>query len=274
MSLYLSTVPPLLPYAACCANAIAMLQKLLALAALPLLLAGCATPQSLSLESAQADPWEARNRRVYAFNKKLDRYVMMPVTNSYRAIVPVAGRRGISNAYNNYGEPFNFMNFLLQGRPDLALQSVDRFLLNSTLGVAGLGEAATDLGRPVNDTDWGQTFSQWGIEAGPFVVLPFFGPSTLRDGIATPIDLIVDQADFVRNATLSLRVIDVRSSLVDSGAEGLLASSLDEYATVRSAWLQRRRARLYYGNPPLSAEELEDYEAESQESPTPVSPAP
>ena len=285
MSLYLSTVPPLLPYAACCANAIAMLQKLLALAALPLLLAGCATPQSLSLESAQADPWEARNRRVYAFNKKLDRYVMMPVTNSYRAIVPVAGRRGISNAYNNYGEPFNFMNFILQGRPDLALQSVDRFLLNSTLGVAGLGEAATDLGRPVNDTDWGQTFSQWGIEAGPYVVLPFFGPSTLRDGIATPIDLIVDPADFVRNATLSpsiwwragqisLRVIDLRSSLVDSGAEGLLASSLDEYATVRSAWLQRRRARLYYGNPPLSAEELEDYEAETQESPKPVSPAP
>ena len=248
-----------------------MSSRFLALAALPLLLAGCATPRSLSLESAEADPWEARNRRVYAFNKKLDRYVMMPITNGYRTVVPVAGRRGIGNAYNNYGEPFNFMNFILQGRPDLAFQSVDRFLLNTTLGIGGLGDAATDIGRPQNDTDWGQTFSQWGIASGPYMVFPFFGPSTLRDGIATPIDFVVDPADFVRNATLSpslwwragqisLRIIDIRSRLVDTGADGLLASSLDEYATVRSAWLQRRRAQLYYGNPPLTAEELEDYE--------------
>ena len=247
-----------------------MRTKSLALAALPLLMAGCATPRSLSLDTAQTDPWEAGNRRIYAFNKKLDRYVMVPVVKTYRTAIPVAGRRGISNLYSNYHESRNFLNFTLQGRPDLALRSVDRFLLNTVLGIGGISEVANDLGRPHNDTDWGQTFSQWGIKAGPYVMLPFFGPSTLRDGIGRPFDFVIDPADFVRNATLSPslawragqlsgRLIDVRSRLMDSGAEGLLAGSLDEYATVRSAWLQSRRAQLHYGNPPLSAEELEDY---------------
>lgn len=262
-----------------------MSPRLFALAALPLLLAGCATPQSLSLERVEQDPWEASNRRIYAFNKKLDRYVMVPLTNTYRTAVPIAGRRGISNLYSNYHETRNFVNYTLQGRPDLALRSVDRFLLNTVLGVGGISEVATDLDRPKNDTDWGQTFAQWGIKSGPYVMLPFFGPSTLRDGIGRPFDFVIDPADFVRNATLSPslwwragqlsgRLIDVRSRLMDSGAEGLLASSLDEYATLRSAFLQSRRAQLYYGTPPLTAEELDEWD-ERPETPAPEErPAP
>ncbi|WP_439534249.1 MlaA family lipoprotein [Polymorphobacter sp.] len=265
------------------------LPRLAALLALPLLATACATPRSLSLETAQADPWEASNRRVYAFNKNADRYVMKPISSAYRAVVPQPGRRLVSNAYNNYGQPRYFLNYLLQGKIKRAFQTLDRFLLNTTLGVGGLADVATDLGRPDDPTDFGMTFSQWGIAAGPYVMLPFLGPSTLRDGVGVPFDFFVDPADIARNRILSPsiwwragliggRLIDARSRLTDSGADGLLASSLDEYATIRSAFLQSRRAQLYYGNPPLTAEELEYYGddavPESTEAPAPDTPAP
>lgn len=245
-------------------------------------LASCATPQSLSLERAEADPWEATNRKLYAVNKDLDRYAVKPVATVYRTVVPVPGRTAIANGFGNYGEPQNFFNFLLQGKIKLAFQSLDRFIINTTLGVGGLADNATALGRPERNTDWGQTFAQWGVKSGPYLMLPFFGPSSLRDGIGTPLDLIVDPSDFVRNATLSpsllwrggligVRVINVRSRLTDAGGDSILAGSLDEYALVRSAWLQRRRAQLYYGNPPLTAEELEYLE---EEMPEPVQSEP
>lgn len=236
-------------------------------------LAACATPQSLSLERAEADPWEATNRKIYALNKDLDRYAVKPVTGVYRTVVPQAGRTAISNGFSNYGEPQNFFNYLFQGKIKLAFRSLDRFLINTTLGVGGLADNATALGRPQQNTDWGQTFAQWGVKSGPYLMLPFFGPSSLRDGIATPFDFVVDPSDIVRNATLSpnliwrggqigIRVINVRSRLTDAGGDSILAGSLDEYALVRSAWLQRRRAQLYYGNPPLTADELDYYEDE------------
>jgi phospholipid-binding lipoprotein MlaA len=248
------------------------------LLALPLLTTACATPRSLSLETAEADPWEAGNRRIYAFNKRADRYFMQPVANGYRAVVPQPGRRVISSAYNSYAQPRYVMNYLLQGQVGLAFESLDRLLLNVTLGVGGLSDVATDLGRPNNPTDFGQTFSQWNIAAGPYVMLPFLGPSTLRDSVATPFDFVVDPADIARNIALNPRlvwrgvqltgrIVETRARLTEAGADGLLASSLDEYATVRSLFLQSRRAQLFYGNPPLSAEELEDY----GETPTPAS---
>jgi len=257
--------------------------RLAALLSLPLMLAACATPRSLSLDTAQADPWEVSNRRVYAFNKKLDRYAVKPVTQTFRTMVPQPGRRGIGNLYNTYSQPRFFLNYLLQGQVSRAFKTFTRFALNATIGVGGLADVATDLGRPNDPTDFGQTFSQWGIAAGPYVVLPFFGPSTLRDGLTTPVDFIVDPADFARNAALSPsiawragqitgRIIDVRSRLMDSGADGLLASSLDEYATVRSAFLQSRRAQLYYGNPPLTADELEEYGEDEWETPEAAPP--
>jgi len=254
-----------------------MKAKRLAFAVLPLLLLGaCATPRSLSLETAASDPWEASNRRVYAFNKKADRYFLSPVAKSYRAVVPKPARTGITNLYGNYREPSNFMNYVLQGKISRAFRTVDRFLLNTVLGVGGLADVATDLGRPRDQTDFGQTFSQWNIAAGPYLMLPFLGPSTLRDGIGVPFDFFVDPADIARNALLNpsiwwrggqigLRLVDARARLTASGADGLLEASLDEYATVRSAYLQSRRAELYYGDPPPSAEELEYYSQEAAE---------
>lgn len=235
---------------------------------LGLALAGCATPRATSFESAEADRWEATNRRVYAFNKKADRYVLKPLAQGYRTVVPKAARNGITNVYGTYGEPANFMNAILQGKIKQAFRTLDRFLINATIGVGGLADNATELGRPEEPEDFGQTFAQWGIEAGPYVVLPLFGPSTLRDSFGLAFDFVIDPADFARNAAFSpslywrggqiaTRLINFRSRLMDQGGDDLLAGSLDEYTLVKSAYLQNRRNAIYDGNPPLDDEPLD-----------------
>jgi phospholipid-binding lipoprotein MlaA len=232
------------------------------LLALPL--AACASTGSTDLARAEADPWEKSNRRMFAFNKGLDRWVVKPVATGYRAVVPKPARTAVSNAYGNYGEPANFINSVLQGKLAQAFRTLDRFILNSTLGIAGVMDVATNMGRPREAEDFGQTLARWGVKSGPYMVLPLFGPSTLRDGIMTPVDFFVDPADFARNAFLSPgwgvrigmaagRVINFRNTLIETGADKLLADSLDEYALARSAYLQRRRLQLFDGN--LPAEE-------------------
>lgn len=256
--------------------------SLLLLAILPLL-AGCTTTGATDLPRAEDDPWERGNRRVHAFNKGLDRYAIRPISQTYRTVIPRAGRTAVANAYSNYSEPFNFMNAVLQGKIDQAFRTMDRFILNSTLGVGGVADVATDLGRPQEPEDFGQTFARWGIKSGPYLVLPLFGPSTLRDGLATPLDFFVDPADFTRNALLSPsiparlgqvggRIINFRARATEQGADKLLAESLDDYATMRSAWLQRRKYLLHDGNPPAADDPFADPFAEGPA--TPASPPP
>ena len=239
----------------------------LACAALLLLpLAGCATPRAGGLEVAEADRWEKTNRGIYAFNKKIDKYALKPVAGAYHTAVPTAARHGITNVYNTYNEPLNFINALLQGKISQAFRSVDRFVINATLGVGGLADNATDLGRPEEPEDWGQTFATWGIESGPYVMLPFFGPSTLRDSFGLGFDYFVHPSDFVRNATLSpsilwragqisLRLVNTRDRLSEQGGDAILAGSLDEYTLIKSAYLQRRRDQIWDGNPPYVPED-------------------
>ncbi|WP_310496621.1 VacJ family lipoprotein [Sandarakinorhabdus sp.] len=259
--------------------------RMLLLSLLLLPLCACATPGATDLSRAEADPWEKSNRRIYAFNKRLDRYAIRPLSQGYRAVVPQAGRTAIGNAYRNYGEPANFLNAVLQGKIDQAMRTVDRFIVNSTLGVAGINDVATDLGRPREPEDFGQTFARWGIKSGPYLVLPLFGPSTLRDGLATPLDFFIDPADFARNALLSptiparaaqisLRIVDFRAQLTDAGGDKLLADSLDEYTLVKSAFLQRRRALLFDGNPPESDDPFAEPEDAATPNPAPPPEAP
>jgi phospholipid-binding lipoprotein MlaA len=236
------------------------------------LLSGCTSTGSTDLSRAETDPWERSNRRVHRFNKGLDRFVLRPTTQAYRTVVPPPLRTAVTNAYGNYGEPANFTNSVLQGKLAQAFRTLDRFLLNSTLGLAGIADVATDLGRPREPEDFGQTLARWGVKSGPYVVLPLFGPSTLRDGIATPIDFFVDPADFARNAWLSPgwdvrigmaagRVINFRNTLVDTGVDKLLADSLDDYALARSAYLQRRRLQLFDGQLPVDVDPFADPDA-------------
>ena len=240
---------------------------IIALASMVLpLLAGCATPKAGGMEVAEADRWEGTNRRIYQFNKNLDRTVLKPVANAYRTVVPTAARHGITNVYSNYGEPANFLNAVLQGKISQAFRTVDRFLINTTLGIGGLADNATDLGRPQEKEDFGQTFAVWGIKSGPYMVLPVFGPSTLRDSFGLAADIFLDPADFARNAAFSpslywragqiaTRVINFRARLSEQGGDALLADSLDEYTLVKSVYLQNRRNAIYDGNLPPDPED-------------------
>lgn len=255
------------------------------LLALYLALTGCASTGSTDLTRAEADPWERSNRRVHNFNKGLDRFVLRPTTKVYRAVVPPPVRTAVTNAYGNYGEPANFANAVLQGKLAQAFRTLDRFILNSTLGLAGIADVATDLGRPREPEDFGQTLARWGVKSGPYMVLPLFGPSTLRDGIATPVDFFVDPADFARNAALSPawsvrigmaagRVINFRNTLTDTGVDKLLADSLDDYALARSAFLQRRRLQLFDGQLPADEDPFADTDAPPEPVPEPPADPP
>ena len=237
-----------------------------------LALGGCATPRAGGMEVAEADRWEASNRRMYAFNSRLDRAVLKPLANTYRTVVPNAARHGITNVYSTYGEPGNILNALLQGKISQAFRSLDRLIINATIGVGGLADNATDLDRPQEREDFGQTFAAWGIESGPYVVLPVFGPSTLRDSFGLTADILIDPAEFARNAAfspsfywrigqISTRIINFRARATEQGADQLLADSLDEYTLVKSAYLQSRRNAIYDGN--LPADPLDESETET-----------
>ncbi len=246
--------------------------------ALLLPLAACATPRAGGLEVAEADRWEKTNRKIYAFNKTLDRIALRPASKVYRTVVPKPGRQAITNVYSTYNEPLNFLNAVLQGKIKQAFRSVDRFLLNVTLGVGGVADPATLLGRPEEPEDFGQTFAHWGIKSGPYVMLPFFGPSTLRDSFGVAFDFGLHPSDFVRNAALhptlawkagqiTLGVIDLRSRLEDQGGDAALAASLDEYTLVKSAYLQHRRNAIWDGNPPYVPEDDDSDDSETAPAP-------
>ena len=236
---------------------------------LPLLLAplaACTTPSAGGLEVAEADRWEATNRKIYKFNKGIDRYALKPVATVYRTVVPVPGRHAITNVFSTYNEPANLLNALLQGKIKQAFRSLDRFLINATLGVGGIADNATELGRPEEEEDFGQTFAQWGIKSGPYVMLPLFGPSTLRDSFGLAFDFGLNPMDYARDAAASpslfwragqiaTRMVNLRARLADEGGDSMLAGAADEYALVRSAYLQNRKNLIWDGNPPYVPED-------------------
>jgi phospholipid-binding lipoprotein MlaA len=216
-------------------------------------LAGCATTRAGS-EAAQRDPYEGFNRGVWAFNDAVDTVAIKPAATVYRTITPVPARRGISRIFSNLGEPYNFLNNLLQGKPGRALNSLGRFVVNSTIGVGGLADHATDLGLKETREDFGQTLARHGARNSAYLVLPLLGPSTVRDGIGTAVQFAFDptQAGLQeagvsstgRLAVTGTRLIDTRSQLIEGGVDALLDSSTDPYATARSAYFQRRQAQI------------------------------
>ncbi len=238
-------------------------------------LAGCTatTPRAGALPAPEADRWEKTNRRVYAVNKQIDRFAFKPAAKAYRFVTPRPLRTAIANGYSNFGEPANFVNALLQGKIAQAFRTFDRFLINTILGVGGLADHATGMGRPQESEDFGQTLAWWGVKSGPYVVLPVFGPSTLRDGFGLVVDQLADPASIARNELFGPsrifrlgqtagQLVNLRSRVIDQGGDQLLADSLDEYTLVKSAWLQRRKSLLYDGNPPIDDSEFEDVPAD------------
>ncbi len=254
--------------------------RLPALLALALLVAGCATTaeqrfaRGASLDRAGEDRLETLNRRVHAFNTELDRLVVRPPAAAYRAAVPSPMRRAVNNFYRHLGEPLNGLNAVAQGKPQSAFRALDRFVINTVLGGVGTIDEASQMGLDEQRHDLGQTLAVWGIPSGPFLMLPVFGPSTLRDGISLVTEFLVDPVGFGSGAILNntqstmqilVRVIDQRAELIERG-EQIRRGSADDYATIRSAWLQLRLAELYDGNPPLMDEDWDDEEPEPTEA--------
>lgn len=219
-------------------------------AALMLVLAGCATTGA----PTPGDPFERWNRGVQKFNDAVDRAVVKPVAVRYRRHVPKAIRTGVGNVLSHLAFPTTIANDLLQGKLVDAGADIGRFLLNSTLGIGGLLDPASRIGIRRNDEDFGQTLGRWGVHAGPYLVLPLLGPSTLRDlpAIAadaqTDLRVQLDIKDEERAVIGVLYVLDQRASLL--GADAAVEAAFDRYAFIRNAWLQRREFQVRDGDVP------------------------
>jgi phospholipid-binding lipoprotein MlaA len=217
------------------------------------MLSGCATMPGQD-RLAERDPLEKLNRGVWGVNMAADKVVIRPVTQVYRAVAPRPVRQGVSNFFANLTEPFSFINNLLQGKPDRAGDNLGRFLINSTIGIGGLLDPATRMGVKPAPEDFGQTLARWGVNGGPYLVLPLLGPSTLRDGVgsgvaayADPVRVAVNQADvnvWYKRGYLAAQIVSARSDLIETGGDTFLQTSLDPYAAARSAYLQRRRVQI------------------------------
>ncbi len=231
-----------------------------ALAVLP----GCATVNN---PTDPRDPLEPINRAIYHFNDVTDHLVMQPVAQVYRDVLPPIVRTGVSNFFSNINDVLVALNNLLQGKPQNAVSDAGRVVVNSTIGILGIFDVATKMGLEKHDEDFGQTLGYWGIGDGPFLMLPFFGPSNFRDAVGRIGDFYTDPVTYVnpphdRNILWGTRIISRRAELLGS-TQVLETAALDPYAFLRDAYLQRRRNLIYDGNPPPEPED----EGEDTKSP-------
>jgi phospholipid-binding lipoprotein MlaA len=220
-------------------------------------LAGCATSGG-----NPADPLEPFNRAMFGFNDAADVAVVKPVAKAYRAVVPGIVRTGVSNFFSNLDDVWISVNDVLQGKFQQGVEDFGRVLFNSTFGIAGIFDFASDVGMQKHNEDFGQTLGSWGFGSGAYLVLPILGPSTIRDGFGLLLDTRADlvfQIDGVpvHNSLYATRAISNRANLLDASSV-IDSAALDKYSFVRDAWLQRRRNLVYDGNPPREQEEPDD----------------
>ncbi|RPE80167.1 phospholipid-binding lipoprotein MlaA [Vulcaniibacterium tengchongense] len=226
---------------------------------------------------AAYDPWEGYNRRMHRFNNAVDRAVARPLARGYVKVVPRPVRLGVSNFFDNLRQPVSALNALLQGKPKQAGQSLGRFLLNSTLGIGGLFDPATDAKLPNKSEDFGQTLGVWGWRKSRYVELPLFGPRTLRDTFGLAADAPLSpvrqiEEDRVRVGLQGLQLVDVRAQLLatDSFREG----AEDDYTLVRDAWMQRRDYQIFGDRINGDEASLPDYLREENNPTVPVDAMP
>lgn len=234
---------------------------------------GCATlPPNVGQDPR--DPWEAVNRNVFVFNQAFDADIMKPLAEHY-ALLPEFLKDCLSNMFSNLRGPSNVVNNTLQGKPAEAASDLGRFVVNTTIGLVGCFDVATPMGMPKSEEDFGQTLGVWGVESGPFMTLPFLGPSTVRDAVGIlAVEPFLDLNFYIDNATveysiLALRAINLRAELLPT--EKLIdQAALDRYAFIRDAYLQRRRYLIYDGNPPREPDPDDD----DDDDPPPPAAAP
>jgi len=193
------------------------------------------------LADHEEDPLESFNRVIFSFNDTLDTYMLSPVAKSYHAVTPEPVQTGIHNVFNNLGEFKNITNNLLQAEFKNAGIDVSRLLINSTLGLLGLFDVGTKMGLPRSQQDFGITLTKWGVNSGPYIVLPLLGPSTLRDGIALVPDALVSPISYLNPEhdsyyLYAVQAIDSRTQLLD--AKNMIQG--DKYTFIRSVYLSNR----------------------------------
>jgi phospholipid-binding lipoprotein MlaA len=217
-------------------------------------LGGCAT-----LGGSPNDPLEGYNRAMFGFNEGVDKAIIKPLASGYKTVMPEFARTGVTNFFANLGDLWIGINNILQGKVGAGASDFGRFAINSTIGVLGLFDIASNAGFEKHNEDFGQTLGRWGAASGAYVVLPILGPSSVRDGLSLlAVDWHGDPLWYVgniptRNELIGLRVVDNRANLLDVSRMAEEAA-LDHYAYVRDAYLQRRRSLIYDGDPPPEPE--------------------
>jgi len=227
---------------------------------------GCAATGERT-ETGVNDRFERANRAIFKFNQAADRHVLRPVASTYHTVTPDRLERAIGNFFENLSSPVVIVSDMLQGKFKQAGGDTGRFLLNSTVGIFGFIDIAKHVGLEGHNEDLGQTLGRWGFGQGPYFMLPFFGPYTLRDGIGRVLELPLeplayyDPDNATRNAVRLLYYLDRRAGVL--GADQELTAAFDPYIFLRNAYLQRRRYLLYDGEPPsLDAEFESEYSEE------------
>jgi phospholipid-binding lipoprotein MlaA len=223
-----------------------------------LLLGACAT-QPTTMSDPQRDPWEGFNRKVHSFNNAVDKAVLRPVAKGYDKIMPDAPQRGVRNFFRNLSWPVNFANLVLQGRIGDSMTQTGRFLFNSTVGLLGFFDVASREGIPDYREDLGQTLAVWGWKDSRYLVLPIFGPHTVRDALGRSMYGYLDPVSYyVREkhnyVPLVVDFISLRAQLLPLDED--IESAEDSYILIRDVYLQRREFEIYNGNPPAP-----DYDA-------------
>jgi len=222
-----------------------------------LLLGGCAS------NGERFDPLEPVNRGIYQFNDAVDKAILKPVATGYNEVVPTPVRTGVGNFFSNLDDVIVIANDLLQFKLAQAASDTTRLIFNTTFGVLGIFDVATDWELAKHDEDFGQTLGYWGIDNGAYLVLPFLGPSTLRDTVGLVGDFQVDPVSNMgdvpdRNSARAVNMVDTRARLLK--VEKVVdEAALDKYVFIRDAYLQKRRSLVYDGNPPREKLE-EDYD--------------
>jgi phospholipid-binding lipoprotein MlaA len=238
-------------------------------------LQGCASAPN----AHPRDPWEPFNRQVSSFNEGVDEAVVKPVATAYQHVTPELVRTGVSNFFGNLSDVWSLVNNVLQLKPRESVETLFRVGVNTTIGLAGLIDVATELRLVKHREDFGQTLGYWGVPTGPYLVLPLLGPSTLRDAAALPVDRqgnLVDGLDDVatRNSLTALRLVDLRASLLGAGRL-LDDAALDKYTFTRDVYLQRRRGLVLDDTVPSTSPAEERYDLpEPEKSAAPAAARP
>ncbi|MDN2713107.1 VacJ family lipoprotein [Janthinobacterium sp. SUN118] len=255
------------------------------LARIGLALAIAASVSACATGTNPRDPLEGYNRAMFKFNDTVDRVALKPVATAYKTVTPSFVQTGVGNFFGNLSDVWSAVNNLLQGKGEAGLQDVVRVSMNSTFGIFGLIDIASQAGIPKHNEDFGQTLGWYGVQPGPYVMLPLLGPSTVRDTVALPLDITGDPWRYkdpvsVRNIGTVTRVVDKRAALLD--ATNLMeAAALDRYEFIRDGFLQARESKVFDGDTDrrdrkVPKNDTSDYEPEydAKPQPAPVEAAP